>query len=270
MGQTKLKPEQNRMDVLDKIATIVPIAHLDSIKSHYRFMALSHLMSDETYASFYKERIAEGKWVTLDNSAVELGHPEDNTTYLEKALELGASEIMLPDYFQDNEKTLSEAQRLIDRAIAASYMGRVMGIPQGKNVVEWTYSVARFVHLGVHTIGISYRYLSMFGGSRLFPCYIVENICEKEGAETNIHLLGAALPINEDATPCLGLSYVRGVDSSIAAKFTKVGKLVPYGYQNLPGPVDLQNDKLNAELLYKNVTRWRGIVAAQVNPALEI
>src|SRR3989337_2874228 len=93
-----------------KIATIVPLAHLNEIKDDDYFMALSYAISNSEYAGFFNERAGEGKHVILDNSAVELGEPEDFKGYLEKAMAIHASEIMLPDVFRDPEATLRRAK----------------------------------------------------------------------------------------------------------------------------------------------------------------
>ncbi len=93
----------------DKIATIVPLAHLDELRYDDYLMALAHAAQTRDYMDFYKARAGEGRYVILDNSAVELGKPMDFATYLGLAMEMGASEIVLPDHFQDAKRTKAVA-----------------------------------------------------------------------------------------------------------------------------------------------------------------
>ncbi len=248
------------MNVLDKIATIVPIAHLPMIAEHNRFMALVHLLDDHLYNAFYKARVDEGKWVILDNSTVELGEPYPMEKYIPAAIRLGASEILLPDWLFDKDRTLEEADAGIDLARTVGYEGRLMGVPQGATQEEWLDCLRQMLRMDIASIGISRRYWpEKFGMSRLMACYAVREVAYEEGygSMLGIHLLGAGLPAEMEVAPCLRLEWVIGVDSAMPSYFSKAGQFLGNNAVRPKVQRDLREDSYPISLMQENVDKWR-------------
>ena len=252
------------MMIQDKIATIVPIAHLGLTAKDERFMALVHLLKHTDYDLFFKDRVAEGKYVILDNSTVELGKPWPMAQYLESAIRLGASEILLPDWLYDSTRTLKEAEDGLRYAEDAGYTGRIMGVPQGGTQEVWIECLEEMLGMGISSIGISRRYLpDHFGQSRLFACYVVYHIAYQMNVDFSIHLLGAGLPPELEVAPCLRLPYVVGVDSAMPSYFTKAGQKLGFNAVRPEAQRDLENDVYSYDLLAVNIGWWRQLCAQQ-------
>ncbi|KKM76097.1 hypothetical protein LCGC14_1383600 [marine sediment metagenome] len=243
--------------ITDKIATIVPTAHLPEIAHHTRFMALVHLLQDSTYFDFYKARVDEGRYVILDNSTVELGEPWPMDSYLEEALRLGASEILLPDWLHNRSRTMNAAAEGLVLIRKSRYRGSVMGVPQGSTQREWAECLKDMLTLGICSIGISRRYLDMFGVSRYFACVIADNIALDKDAYLRVHLLGSGFRPEIDVAPCLRLPYVVGVDSAMPSYYTKLGEELHVGSEAPENRViNFVSDCYDRDLLSRNIASW--------------
>lgn len=243
--------------ITNKIATIVPIAHLNLIDDHEHFMVLAHLLANPAYAEFYEHKAMQGKYVVLDNSTVELGEPMPFRPYLETAMSLDATEIVLPDYLHNSHRTLVEVELALRNIDAYGWQGLAMGVPQGNTQQEWVDCLNHMLNMGVGSIGISRRYRDMFGASRLFSCYVARMVMLAAGREVGIHLLGCGGPPEEDIAPCLMLPYVHGVDSAWPSYFTR-GKANVAPGKTRPDSGSLNfSEILDEELLAENINLWR-------------
>lgn len=246
-----------------KVATLVPKAHLDLIRDDEYFMCLSHAMDDPEYAAFFAERAAEGKYVVMDNSTIELGYPEDFDTYLIKAQAANISEITLPDWFEDSERTLDSANAGLYKLQVLRFFPNVMAIPQGKTVSEWLVCAYRLAQSSlVSTLGISYRYGPMFGGDRRPAVFCLASLLDgvPEWPHLRIHLLGAHAPPAVELPPLLASYRIRGVDSSLPCVYTKHGLELD---DVTPRPairnIDFLNDRYDEKLLQWNIDTWRAM-----------
>lgn len=247
-----------------KLATLVPLKHLDLIKDDDYFMALSHVASNSDYVDFFKARSKEGKHVILDNSCIEIGEPEKFEDYFEKALAMRASEIMFPDIFEDPLVTLMKAWSCaIDFAGEIRSRGlRVMVIPQGKSRSIWLKNTTDLRMLMKNyeiepTIGITYRYTKMFGGSRYFAVTLLSTY-----PGIKVHLLGAYADPRKEAQPLLMSPIVRGLDSSYPSVYAKHGiELTPkmFGEPRPERNIDFLEDEYDANLLKRNIEVWRDV-----------
>ncbi len=252
-----------------KIATIVPLKHLDTIIDDEYFMALSHVAGNDEYLNFFRERVEEGKYVILDNSAIEMGGPETFETYLEKARLMKASEVMLPDIFPDPVATLLEAKRCMALLKKAEYPGNVMVIPQGETLLEWLSSardLCKVCSVGSRssvvsfweatTIGISYRHADLFGGNRLNILWLLESVLP---GFQKIHFLGCKMDPRFEACLAIKQLKVRGVDSSFPCVYTHHGiKITPefLGGARPAREIDFLEDDYDAVLLQYNMDVW--------------
>lgn len=252
-----------------QVATIVPIAHLDLIKSDSYFMALSYMCEDDRYARFFYDRATEGKYVILDNSAVEMGAPEDSQTYIEKALAIGASEILLPDWFKDSARTLEAARVTLTMAKSLDYRGRFQAVPQGHSATEWFENLQALLEIPeVTTIGLSRRYnvAWMFVGGRYGPSiHIRMSLAKANRQDVKIHWLGQLHhPIEERVWQALRYPHVQGIDSSLPTIATRCGELLTNDWSRPEDarPPDFLTDEYDRDLMSANVQRWRAMCGA--------
>lgn len=249
-----------------KVATIVPLNHLDEIKEDEYFMALSHAADNHQYLNWFAERSGEGKYVILDDSAVELGRPEPFEAYFSKAAYIGVSEIMLPDVFQNSEETLSLSANALKQIEHFGLDIDVMAVPHGRNMVEWVSCAIKLAKMvksyGVDpTIGISCRYTYMWGGSRL-PAVILLLGAWKSRLKTKpkIHLLGCYSDPRLEVYPLIACDMLVGVDSSYPSVYAQNGyELLPENL-SMPRParnIDFIKDTYDPVLLRKNMEVWR-------------
>ena len=252
-----------------KIATIVPLKHLNKIIGDEYFMALSHVAGNGEYLNFFRERVEEGKYVILDNSAIEMGGPETFETYLEKALLMKASEIMLPDIFPDPVATLKEAKRCMVLLKKRKYSGNVMVIPQGETMLEWLSNardLCRIRELSIlelgrnyweaTTVGISYRHADLFGGNRLNVLWLLDSILP---GYQKIHLLGAKMDPRFEARPAIKQFGVRGIDSSFPCVYTRHGIKITPEFLSGSRPtreINFLEDEYDTGLLQYNMDMW--------------
>lgn len=233
------------------VATIVPKAHLNELKHDKYFMCLSMAARDTEYFNFFARRAAEGRFVIMDNSAVELGYPQPFPEYYELAERMGVSEIMLPDIFQDAEATITAAEDALAwlRTVSPHWAGHIMGIPQGKTQLEWMQCAANLKKFReITTIGISYRYDELWNGR--------ENATYLFGNDVFIHYLGCKADPLIDVFPVLRAGRVRSVDSAGPSIYAKHGM---EWNPNVPRPkrdVDFLTDNYDTELLKRNIGRY--------------
>lgn len=245
-------------NLMHKIATIVPKAHLDLVRNDDYFMALTHAADDPMYLEFFAERVLDGKYVILDNSAVELGEPEEMETYVSKAVLMGASEIVLPDWFQDADRTLSCVQPGLTVARHLGYKGRYMVVPQGLTHSEWIHNTNEMLTYPIDTIGISCRYTGMFQGSRSIAVGFVEHLIQNSGrSNVNVHLLGCWANPMVDVATILPSRIIAGVDSSYPSVFAKYNLPLAPNTDRPSGGIDVVNDVYDQSLLEANIAIWQ-------------
>lgn len=262
-----------------KVATIVPLNHLETIKDDEYFMALSHAADNDDYLNFFAERSAESKCVILDNSAVELGHPEPFSSYFDKAYRMKASVIMLPDHFQDRQATYNAAVecmfKLAQTLVTEEYNPSIMCIPQGKSFFEWMQSVEDLINLEItmpkkiderpgvvkrvlvpDLVGISCRYTDMFEGSRV-PA--IDMLTRYLRNYQKIHLLGAYANPLEEIQTALKYHKVVGVDSSYPCVYTSHGQALRvehFSHERPSRDIDFLEDRYDEGLLKHNMKVW--------------
>jgi hypothetical protein len=251
-----------------KVATIVPVAHLELTKDDEYFMALSHVASaSKVYVEFFKAMSDQGKYVILDNSAVEMGNPEPFIDYFAKAREMHASAIMLPDIFRDARATYMEAVSALAK-IEDKELGdmHIIIIPQGKDTKEWMDNARGLYNLvnkkGIMPIvGISARYTGFFGGNRATGILLTTGVCP--GAR--IHLLGCYADPRVEAWPLLGLQIVQSMDSSYPSVYAKHSlELDANNMVSRPSrDIDFIHDIYDSALLARNIKVWKAACEPQ-------
>ena len=137
---------------------IPPNDHLELMDRGDRYFCLSQIyLRNEEYRNFFKARVAEGKWVTLDNGA---GDHETVTKeqVLEIAIDLQPSELIPLDILFDGKSTLDNLKWTIEAKAGIPSLSNVeiFACPQGKDLDEWLEVYQYMIDSpDVDTIGMS-------------------------------------------------------------------------------------------------------------------
>lgn len=260
-----------------KVATIVPLHHLELLNDDEYFLALSHAAENSMYLRFFREWAEQGKYIILDNSAVELEEPEPFGHYLEKALSMGASEILLPDHFRNPERTLDAAWAAMAALENTGYTGRIMVVPQGKTVFEWLRNAVELLDVRsvddthglrtVTTVGISCRYTDMFDGNRTNAFTLLKDHFTKFTGRFRVHFLGCYADPREEIAPIIYNPSVQGVDSSYPSVYAQHNIVLNQQAFTMPRParhIDFLQHTYDPLLLAYNVDMWRDACLGEI------
>lgn len=148
---------------------IPPNSNMELMKKGDRFFCLSQIyLRNEEYRNFFKARVAEGAWVTLDNGA---GDHETVTKeqVLEIAIDLQPSELIPLDILFDGKQTLENLKWTIKAKSKIPSLSNVeiFACPQGKDLDEW---------LEVYTWMLDSPDVDTIGMSKLAIPYVISGI----------------------------------------------------------------------------------------------
>lgn len=166
--------------------------------------ALVHLFDEsEEYFNLFKEAVAKGRYVILDNSIFELGKAFDMDKFAEYVRELKPSAYIVPDSLEDKAGTI--ANFLEWETYYNDLPGKKIGVVQGKNfseVVECYNFMSE--HADVIAISFDYSFFQeqfpdqptkyhswMLGRIKLLQDLELNNVINKTKPH---HLLGCGLP----------------------------------------------------------------------------
>jgi len=238
-----------------RVATIVPIPHLELTRDDDYFLALAHLVHKHEYRSFFRRAAKRGAFVCMDNGVVETGHAATAVRLLKCAQLLEPDEVILPDELCDSERTLRRSMRALKFLSKKLPETAFMVVPQGKTRMEWIQCVQEMVEWPVATIGIS-RFLVNAGvyKNRLDALRDVPELLE---STKDIHLLGCPGDLLEFSRIEQALpGRVRGVDSGIAAICAQEDVVLRIGAEK--PRVELRFDTaINTALLENNISVWK-------------
>ncbi len=246
-----------------KVATIVPRGHFDAVEDDTFHMVLAHLVPDQAYRGFFvRAKRDRGGFLLMDNGVVETGKPMEMTKLLDLAGTVGADEVILPDEIGDSVRTLRLSEDSLAKYLRLNGSGalRLMAVPQGRTVRDWSRCAEAMADWPVQAFGIS-RFgpsvegysgwmarvllLSTPGGKRL-----------REGGK-DLHLLGCGSFIGEAGyVDSVWPGRIRSTDSGVATMATEGGLRLEMGQTRVGRPFDLDS-KLDKELLRTNVRVWR-------------
>ena len=90
-----------------KVCYITTINSLKEIsgKSDYLFCLAPFVEKENTYAEFFRNESRKGKFIIVDDSIAENGGVLSSWELIQKAIEVKASEIVIPDVLGDYRKT---------------------------------------------------------------------------------------------------------------------------------------------------------------------
>jgi len=190
-----------------KISHESPLCLLDRSRNYNDYdYALVHLFETEpTYYQFFKDSLALGRTVLLDNSIFELGTAFDSDRYAYWIKELQPTEYIIPDVLEDTLGTMDNALDWKEKY--SDLPGKKIGVVQGKSYedIVQCYDYLDTV-IGVDKIAISFDYsyyLEICPHPVKWMGYTLGRVQTltrllKDGVintEKPHHLLGCALPI---------------------------------------------------------------------------
>ena len=221
-----------------KISHESPLCLLDRSRSYNDYdYALVHLFETEpTYLQFFKDSLAQGRHVLLDNSIFELGTTFDPDKYAYWIKELQPTEYIIPDVL---ESTLGTMDHALDwKEKYSDLPGKTIGVVQGKS---YEHLVQCYDYLdniiGVDKIAISFDYSyylevcphpNKWMGYALGRVQTLTRLLNDGVINTKKphHLLGCALPI-EFMFYREGFKWLESLDTSNPI----VHALLDFGYE---------------------------------------
>jgi hypothetical protein len=207
-----------------KMAHVLPPEWLDPVLGDMRevdyHLILSEVFRHDTtkrYEMFYKQRIARGDFVILDNGAYEYGRAVDLNHLIEVANLVQPSEVVLPDDMHSTLCHLDTVTMSVEASFKLRAAGhkRFMAVPHGHNLDNWVWCAQQLMAIpGVQCLGIAEKdAIKLRAGDRAaLVDILVSEVIEPE-QEVSIHLLGMMEQMDDVEDPFVR-SQVRGVDGS--------------------------------------------------------
>ena len=237
-----------------KISHESPLCLLDRSRSYNDYdYALVHLFETEpTYLQFFKDSLAQGRHVLLDNSIFELGTTFDPDKYAYWIKELKPTEYIIPDVLEDTLGTMDHALDWKEKY--SDLPGRTIGVVQGKSYASLVQCYDYLDNIiGVDKIAISFDYSYYLevcphpnkwmgyalGRVQTLTRLLNDGVINTEKPQ---HLLGCALPI-EFMFYRKGFEWLESLDTSNPI----VHAIVGFGYE--PGGLDAKKSIKLIELL---------------------
>ena len=220
-----------------RVAIITPTPELRHCVLHRntRFhLILSHLLDDPDYQAYYKECSQRGHYLVLDNGAHENEFGEHIDSLMRKAMLLGANEIAMPDVLEDGEltaeRTLEALLWIADNRHVYEEAGspRLMVIPQGKTLTEWSLCLSLIVEGVVRAgkllkappvVGISKDYDHWEGGIE----HLVKTVTPLRGNGWDVHMLGVPRRVQAVLNISSWYPWVRSTDSAKPYVYAQAG-----------------------------------------------
>lgn len=193
-----------------KVSHEVPLCLLERSKQFNDYdYCLPHLLDqDEEYKEYFTQSHKEGRYIIMDNSLHELGTPysEDRLLYwLEK---LQPNEFIVPDHWQDKNKTLKSADEWIQKEFDHPDT-KFVAVVQANNLMEGLECFNTLKNsLGYRKIAISYgaswyndlsshpdpNFAKMMGRISFVKMLVDDYSLNESWQEVKLHLLGCQLP----------------------------------------------------------------------------
>lgn len=223
-----------------KIGLIPPIPELRTFPSTGIHLLLSHLLEDDRYLDYYKERREEGDYLILDNSAHEFGKGNSIEDLLKQATALRAQEIVIPDILFDAHGTV-EAGRAAFRFIARNEKvydkagrPRLMLVPQGSNRTEWVKCLNQLLEAWQSSFEDTEVRSPIIGVSKDYDDFVkggITTLIREYIAPLgfDVHCLGWPTNLWSLARVCQECPWVRSTDSAKPFVYARAGILLEPG-----------------------------------------
>ncbi len=189
--------------------------------------ALVHLFEeDEAYLAMFKEAVASGREVILDNSIFELGTSFDHDQYAYWIQELQPTWYIVPDVWKDSQATIDMFTEFVGNH--KDLPGKVIGVAQGNDLEDVTASYRALEPLcdmvAFNLDFSSYAYANGYVSERCPECIAMAVGRERiltSLADNNVlnpdkphHLLGCGVPQELTYYDNVTKAYIYSVDTS--------------------------------------------------------
>lgn len=250
---------------------IPPVAHLELMDLGNRYFCLAQIYrKNENYRNFFKQKVAEGKWVTLDNGVGDHDFiSQDELFNIMKDLQ--PSEVIPLDVLYDGGKTVKNALEFITR-MKSEGLGHieVLAVPQGFDLDDWIYSYKRLSKIpevktiGMSKIGIPWVMSHSFNDenigrdrNKLVDMLEWMNLLEKP-----LHFLGSGEP--SEYAHYKGSPYVRSTDSCFTV-FSGMNMVkFDESFKRIPTPKDYFHRQISEEqmvVVKENIRIFRQLLS---------
>lgn len=249
-----------------KVAFITPTPMLEEFATRSQYhLVLAHIYEvDAEYRKFYKERVAAGDFVILDNSAYELQESVAVERLLQCALDLNPTAVFLPDCRFNTERTIELAEEAYK--VLGGHSWKLFGVPQGNDLS----SILKCYHWFANQTWIDgfglYEEIGEVAGlgtRKDFLQYISEH--DYIFSDKHYHLLG----MEEDLTQIEALGkfpWVSGIDSAKAVVYGLSGIWLDAtgteeAYPHRPEGYFQISDRSQEDCIYNNISQvleWAG------------
>jgi len=248
--------------------TIPPRTHLELMDLGDRYFCLGQqYQKNENYRQFFKERVRQGKWVTLDNGIGD-GDPISQDELFDIMNDLQPSEVIPLDVLKDSERTFQNAVEFILRMQREGLDKdiEILVCPQGNNFDKWLKCYTQLSNLSeVNTIGMSKLAIPWVISQSTNDTNIARDrndmidLLEKQHLLIKpLHFLGAGEPI--EFTHYTNNPFVRSTDSCFAIWSAYNGIRFDESYKRIPTPknyFDLKFNEKQLSLAKENIELFR-------------
>jgi hypothetical protein len=261
-----------------KISHEVPLCLLELSKQFNDYdYCLPHLLDqDEEYKNYFLQSKSEGRYIIMDNSLHELGTPYSEERLLYWLEKLQPDEFIVPDHWQDKDKTINSATEWIQKEFDYPNT-KFVAVVQANNLFEGIECFNQLKNnLGYKKIAISYgaswyndlsdhpdpNFSKMLGRVKFVKILSDDFSLDASWQEVKLHLLGCQLP---QEFSYHHLNCIETIDTSnpILAAIDGM-KYKPYGLISKPKTriddiIKIPFSKLDLDLTLYNVDLFRKI-----------
>jgi hypothetical protein len=250
---------------------IPPLTHLELMDYGDRFFCLAQLYKkSEEYRAFFKQRVAEGKWVTLDNGVGDHDFiSQDELFAIMK--DLMPSEIIPLDVLKDGDATFRNAVEFILRMREEGLLGKIqtMCVPQGNDLEEWLECYIKLSNLkevdtiGMSKIGIPWVVSRSTKDQNIARDrnVIFDYLTNEELLRKPMHFLGAGSCTEFEHYK--GSPYVRSTDSCFTVFLGMQGVKFEPGHKRIPTPRDYFEREISPDqmvVVKENIATFRDLL----------
>lgn len=250
---------------------IPPLHNLELMDLGDRYFCLAQLYKrDKSYRKFFKQKVAEGKWVTLDNGVGDFDFiSQDELFTIMK--DLMPSEIIPLDVLKDGDATFKNAVEFILRIKEEDLLGKtqVLAVPQGDTLEEWLECYIKLSNLrevdtiGMSKIGIPWVVSRSTKDQNIARDrnVIFDYLQNEELLRKPMHFLGAGS--YDEYLHYKGSEYVRSTDSCFSVFLGMSGIKFEPGHKRIPTPRDYFDREISEEqmvIVKENITIFRSLL----------
>lgn len=256
-----------------KISHEVPLCILNrSVEFNDYDYCLPHLMDEyEEYEDFFIESKNNGRYIMMDNSLHELGHPYSEDRLFYWLNKLKPQEFFIPDYWEDKTQSIVSAKKW--SAIQHSFPNvTFIAVVQAKSIAEAAECYQAYKDFGYNKIAFSYgaSYYNEVSshpnkalGKALGRIQVISRLREWNIINNNdrIHLLGCSVP--QEFGWYKDLSYIESLDTSnpvmAGIEGLEYSNSGLYEKPSVNMNTVFENERVNIDLINHNVKMFKQI-----------